>query len=359
MTWLLVDDSHGEAATYAEQLTLDDVIAVAAISVADFLDRLPAGLDEVSGVLMDVDLSNEAGIVTTGPGVAQSIRDHQQAGETRSFPIIRFSAPDKVEKFIGSSGLSDDVFDLLIDKAGFVARLKRNEIRDDLLSTEAIYRAFNDGASLLDLLSIDEDRWQLWGHQELYDRVERAERGYQKSLLIAHVLAFPGLLIDEDLLAIRLGVDRQNSKEWDTLLEKLDCIKYTGTGSQHVARWWARGLNDWWTEELQASRPLSGTSISDRIATLSKHFSGLEALQMPPQSLGDRPWRTCKLSELSGEGIVPVDPSKAVRMTSGISTGAWMDQNYAALGPALQNRDDPRLIKSDLKRLEPLARAAR
>ena len=80
---------------------------------------------------------------------------------------------------------------------------------------------------------------------------------------------------------------------------------------------------------------------------------------MPKGSMGKRPWRYCLLSREQRYELIPLDPSRGVKIKPRSPMPYWLDPLYASLGAALQNRDDPRLDKEDLKRLQPCVRMAR
>jgi hypothetical protein len=72
--------------------------------------------------------------------------------------------------------------------------------------------------------------------------------------------------------------------------------------------------------------------------------------------MGERPWRYCLLTKEQRQEVIPVDPARAVRIKPRSPMPSWLDPLYAALGVALQNPDDPRVDKEDLKRLQRFAR---
>ncbi len=71
--------------------------------------------------------------------------------------------------------------------------------------------------------------------------------------------------------------------------------------------------------------PLAGSNIAERHTILTRSHSDLCQLEMPNESPGDRPWRTCLLTSEERDTIIPVDPSKAVRITPRETLPSWMD----------------------------------
>ncbi|HMG48843.1 MAG TPA: hypothetical protein VK614_15455 [Allosphingosinicella sp.] len=353
--WLFVDDSGEERAAFANALTVADDLLITGISATDAKALLNANALRPTGVLMDVDLSNETGMQSTGPGLSQDMRVAQQRQDIPSFPIVRFSYRTKVEQNIGHDTSSDDLFDLKIDKDG-VAAATLDAVRSKLRGVAAVYSAVGESVSASGVLGLNEEIWEAWGHPTFAEDLAIADRTYLRAMPLVRALMHPGFLINEDLLAIRLGLDRHASSGWAAVLAELEQAKYQGVAAQYFQRWWARGLEAWWAELGGDCTPLAGNSIGERFARLSDRFSQLVALSMPTGSWGDRPWRHCSLTlEHTGE-FLPLDPARSVRFKSRSKLPDWLDPLYAALGPAVRAAGDARLDKDDLERLSLLAR---
>lgn len=354
--WAFVDDQPGPSAAFADGLSeADSSFEVTVLSPADARKVLLASETEVDGVLVDVDLSDIPGEHGSGPGLAQDIRVNQENGRIGSFPVVRFSFRAKVLENIGGDSSSDDLFDLKIDKE-FAAR-NIPHVRNKLIGCSKIYEEVGDNPSLApeqlaNFLGLSVETLESWTHPEFIARAKssRSDRPHVAAGLIMRFLTQSGPLINEALLAVRLGVD-PSSQGWAALRDDLNTVRYTGKGHEYFDLWWARGLEDWWLDTEGAETPLSSMTIEQRIQQLAVKHAGLAPLTMPPESWGKRPWRLCSLSlEEEDPSIIPVDPAFGVRMASRGNLPPWVDPNYAALGVALQHRDDPRLNKADFER---------
>jgi hypothetical protein len=361
MTWFFIDDLPDEAQAFADQLgTGPNRIQIQVKSPHEARNLLLVTKVAPQGVLMDVDLSAAAGEVGSGPGIAQDLRVKQKARDISEFPIVRFAAAANVAKNVQGDPGSDDLFDLKIQKEelrGGTAVVQRK-----LVGLEQLYGALSTydpvaKPTLADLVGLTSPHLDLWCHQGLRDRVASALQ------ITTHVAAgtfmrdfiLPvGLLLDEDVLSYRLGIDRLASADtWKQLRDALP-FRYGGVASDYFQRWWARGLEDWWLDTIKESRVLAALTIDQRVAALRVAL-GLELvpLVMPVGSAGDRPWRFCTISlEADPPRLIPVDPAEAVRVTPRADLPAWADPLCAALGPALQAKHDLRLNRSDLARLE-------
>jgi hypothetical protein len=344
-TWIIIDDNLQEATAFAEELT-GLVRLVKPSSVSDARESLAGGVAP-SGILMDVDLSNDPNAKTTGPGLTSDCRVWMQEQKLPAFPIVRFSFLQNTKHSIGHDPTSDDLFDLMITKEQI--NNKEVDISARLSGLCDIYDNVAQHNPAPDILLINERAWEAWGHPSFAGRLAQADRPHLRAGLIVRLLTFPGLLISEELLSFRLGVD-PTSAGWTKLLAALSDTAYRGVASKYFPRWWARGVSDWWAKISPNSPPLAGTTISERVEKLSGEFCGLIPLTMPPESEGDKPWRFCILTKERTGRLIPVDPSKAVRVQSRGDLPPWFDPLYAATGPALEDQGDPRLDLTDLER---------
>jgi hypothetical protein len=360
--WAFVEDQPDEAKSFAEQLgTGQRAIAVEVIGPLKAREDLFTGKIVPLGVLMDVDLSAVAGEHGTGLGIAQDIRGKQKAREIADYPIIRLAGPKPVERIVGGDPSSDDLFDLRISKNELVRDCPSVQLR--LTGVKRVYDQLLGFASLDDqafgtLLGLTPQQREEWSHPALHSRLadgHRTTAHVASGTFMRGLILSAGLLIDETLLAVRLGLDRQGSGEaWSQLRKRMQDFKFKGAAHGEFERWWARGLEDWWLG-ISGGNSLASLTVSQRHELLCNHFrlNGLLPLTMPKGSAGERPWRLCTLN-LEGDEpqYVPIDPSESVRVTPRVDQPPWVDPQYAALGSALRaENDDRRLNRTDLDRL--------
>jgi hypothetical protein len=360
--WAFVEDQPNEAKAFAEQLgTGQQAIAVEVLDPLKAREDILTGKVVPLGVLMDVDLSGVKGEHGTGLGIAQDIRGKQKAREIRDYPIVRLAGPKPVERIIGGDPSSDDLFDLRISKNEVAKDFSSVQVR--LTGVKCVYDQLSGFAALDDqalgaILGLTSQQREEWSHPALHRRLADGRHTavhVAAGTLMRGLLLSPGLLIDEILLAVRLGLDREGSGEaWGQLLQRLTNLKFSGTAHEEFERWWARGLEDWWLG-ISGGNSLASLTISQRHERVCNHFrlNGLLPLTMPKGSAGERPWRLCTPSlEADEPQYVPIDPSESVRVTPRVDQPPWVDPQYAALGSALRAEvDDKRLNPSDLDRL--------
>ncbi|MDF2384867.1 hypothetical protein JMG10_25570 [Nostoc ellipsosporum NOK] len=357
-TWLFVDDSSPEREALASQIA-DDVIDVKPMSAKEARQALTDASLKPSGILMDIELGNESGVVEDGLSLAAAIRAEQNKGSVPAFPIIRFSRKTKIAEYVGTDSSSDALFDWACDKESISTEPKLAKLRGYMLAFSEIYASVKTAEAIDGPVKLSTVNWDILGHSALSDRFKIFDRVHSRAGLLAKMLVTPGILISEDLLSARLGIDVNKSAGYADILVALSDYRYQGLGGDHVVRWWARGLEYWWEESFGQDDPLAGLSIAERTGALKSKFGDITPLVQDEKSPGDRPWRYCTLTlEKYGE-FMSVDPEWGVPMIARLAHDGWEDPLYAALGVALQTKDDPRLNGDALAFLQKRVKTAK
>lgn len=357
--WVFIDDQVQEAESFAQQLGEGaNLIQVEVLNPKQARETLLSGQLQPTGVLVDVDLSAIPGEYGSGPGIAQDIRINQKNRKLSEFPVVRFAFRQRVDANVGGDPASDDLFDLKIQKEELARDL--DSVQGRLRGAQEIYESLKShnalvGEALNQFLGLTDEGLDAWSHPALHERIAadlHVAPHVAALLFMRGVLQPTGLLVNESILAFRLGIDKAASGgAWRQLLKELEAVKYHGVASNHFDRWWARGVEDWWLDNVGRGSGLANLDISERHELLKGRFSDLIPLKMPHGSAGDKPWRACTLSlEDEPPQWIPVDPTAAVRVAPRSDLPPWVDPLYAALGPALQSQD-LRVNKEDLARL--------
>jgi CheY-like chemotaxis protein len=363
--WVFVDDLHEEAKIFAEALQSTGLVKVEVMTPAEARVAFLKDKREPAGVLMDVDLSSIAGEFGTGPGIAQDIRTKQKAGTACEFPIVRFSAAEPVARNVTGDPSSDDLFELKILKDDVRGRLETvasqlvglREVYDYLISCAVNLDRGEE--NLLALFGVCPERFPSWVHEGLKAKIlsgvthapHVAAGAYFRLFLIP-----AGLLIDQSILALRLGVDiAASGRAWEQLVSTLDPIKYVGAGGHFFERWWSRGVDDWWFSNIDKSGPLSGKTVDERVKLIADatRVAGLIPIASNALPADTRFWRFCKLGlENNPPDYFPVDPADSVRLTAQVDLPSWIEPFSASPKMAFRKKNDPRLNQKDLARLQ-------
>lgn len=313
----------------------------------DLIDK--GEINNYDGLLLDLKLefsSGESNVVKfSGADLAQSIRTEAKSNSTISdLPIILCSTDNLLMDYLDRT--SYDLFDVKYSKdlsskynslnqqeflCFAVAYKTVNEIKDRDVST--IVGNDSDSVSEIDILQLEINKFQTT-HEIMY-------------LLNRYFINSPGPLLDEELLAIRLGVDMSKSTDWKILKEHfLSPYKYQGVLSGCFDRWWMDEINTAFKNRFGKS--LKILNANERIAFLKsiENVDNIVPLDIPENHSFGTFWYKCKLSG------VPLDPSDGLR-TIEMPRYSWQEPSYISISYLMSDDRDREAV---LKLLGPIER---
>ncbi len=265
-----------------------------------------------------------------GTSLAQEIRTRQKERVLESFPIVLFSANDKVELALENSG--KDLFDICIDKSDINIE-SFNKYSPRLIALSEGYKKLKVSKRLEEILNTDVSLLDSRFISE-FEELKSAPVHVQSRFLITEFLEKQGLLIGEDILAARLGVDKENSKDWELLKQLLEGAKYTGIFSYGWERWWAHLVENWWNELDTNETHLRTTSANLRVEILKKQcgFSNIVAATKIDKADSDEFWTICK-----GYGK-PLDTIDGLLISGQDNLYPWQEPEYVSVDAALKKK---------------------
>lgn len=293
--------------------------------------------DKLDGLIIDLRLDDYANTKDgkkanyRGTSLAQEIRTRQKEKSIKEFPIILFSANDKITQSLENSGRN--LFDVFIEKDSITsADIYIKEYIPKLIALAEGYRTINLSAeNLSKVLSIDigvvDERFV----SELNNLANNPSHVIA-NFLINELLLKQGLLIDEWTLAARLGVDiEQSSEDWKQVLSSLNEALYKGVFYQGWKRWWMPIIEIWWNKTIHAETYLRATSASDRVEYIKKE---LKLTKICPskkiqKSDSDEFWTVCKGYNR------PLDPVDGLMIDRQENLYPWQDPDYVSVEAAL------------------------
>lgn len=139
-----------------------------------------------------------------------------------------------------------------------------------------------------------------------------------------------GVLITQDILAARLGVDYKNSDDWNLILEKLIDAKYSGIFASSFKRWWAVDVMTWWNTNF-INIPLVRLDASERVKLISEKFKlkNLTEANKIEKATSTKFWTICQAYKL------PIDPKDGF-LIDGNQIYPWQDKRYLSLESILE-----------------------
>jgi hypothetical protein len=166
--------------------------------------------------------------------------------------------------------------------------------------------------------------------------------------LLREVIDYQGILVDEYVLAARLGVDIEESGDaWNKLKEILSPYKYTGIFGEAWERWWWFGVEKWWKQHFSGIG-LRSSSASKRVEHITQVFSlqDLKASVKTEKSKSDLFWTACYYSKK------PIDTIDGFTLAKDETVKAWQEKRYVSIDYVLESEnvaiatiEKPRLTK--------------
>lgn len=276
---------------------------------------------DIDGLIFDWEFTNQSKEAKEGCAdaedvdfSAESLAEHIRVSVgqnklNKDVPIILCSADLKnsFTDFKKREVSSRDIFDLSVFKSEIFDK-NVNVIGNQLIDLANTYKFIQENKYNLDsFLGLKE------GEKEEID-VRFIDSLESLALTTAHDLVQfilrefiekEGLVIDEMVLAARLGVDYQKStQEWEKLLDRLkqEGILYQGILSFGWTRFWAFRLEQWWSQ-VDKETELQTLTAESRVEILNKKFNlNLIVAEKIKFCSSSRYWTICKGT------LRPLDP---------------------------------------------------
>lgn len=290
----------------------------------------------LDGLILDLrldDFPNEEGVRADfrGTSLAQEIRTRQKEGEFKSFPIILFSGNEKLEKSLESSG--QDLFDICIDK-GKVDGKTFDILSPRLIAIADGYKLLSKTKAVADILGIDTNIIDERFVSELLELSDNPVHVVAR-FLINELIEKQGLLINEQILAARLGIDIAKSSDWSKILESIFPAKYKGVFGTGWHRWWGVLVEDWWKSVINADTYLRSTPAKARVELIKTKlgYTNLQASEKIAKSDSEEYWTICR-----GHNQ-PLDPVDGLMIDGQENLYPWQDAEYVSIDAALRRKN--------------------
>lgn len=312
--------------------------------------------NERFGLLVDLRLDQEADsggakVQYRGPTLAQELRTRMAEGDIRPFPIVLWSINEKFLKSYYGDDTSHDLFDAVYGKDAEITKSPQVVCRQMISLAEGyrlISSAKQDGTLSYSILGLTED--ELDGVNAAFmgqfvDTVEKSATHEVCLHLLSDLIRPSGLLVDENTVAARLGVDPTSSgSEWHKILNTLEVGKYTGPFGNGWPRWWWFRIEDWWSGLQPKMLNLRRIGAKERVDLLNKLLGVTLKPATPIKATHSDKFFT--LCVATGE---PLDPADGLRVSMPVMR-SWHDVLYVSAYAAL-NR-----IEKERWQIDPLDR---
>jgi hypothetical protein len=289
----------------------------------------------------------------TAPSLASGIRSKCfiDDGFTKEFPIFLLSSSENLKKYYDPDSSSHDLFDYTITKTSigeFGANHERR-IASIIAAYQIIGENKTDFAKILGVASIDQIDDRIFTSRFLAG--EDTSVSEISQFIFHEIILKSGVLITQDILAARLGIDNQRSEDWQIIIEQLRNAKYSGAFCSSFCRWWAVDVMKWWNTNFN-SIPLIRLDASERVLMIKEKFSlnNLVAATKINKATSTKFWTVCQAYKL------PLDPKDGF-LIDGNQRYPWQDKRYLSLESILErdaNDKGIRIHPAEKERFEDL-----
>lgn len=344
INYLIIDDAlAGAVRPYKDSInSVSKGISVRSCQPVTFEDQVTKlREDDFDGLILDLrldQLKNEEGkgkkVQYTAQGLAQELRSRMSGSAggkaMKPVPIILWSVGIAIKSFRAKDDTAQDLFDAVYQKDMVIQ--EPDKVSRQLIALANGYKEVSaafpknkkEELPLGVLLALES--------LELLDpripeALKRASVHEVAQFIHKELILVPGPLIDENILAARLGVDIAKSADWLKLKKKLVTIAgYKGVFSSAWDRWWWPLVEKWWRENLDSAVPLQALEADARVKYLKKKFKWTKLIAAKPISDGgcSKFWTVCKAKDM------PLDPQDGIRANEP-DRAPWQDLSYLSV----------------------------
>lgn len=333
------DETEDRSQAYADGLSTLGLIEISIKTPTNFeklRDELVYVQTDIDALILDLRLDgNQQGervAKYTAPILATGIRSHCliEDGFKREFPIFLISSKDNLKKYFDSDTSSHDLFDYTFNKATVGNEGEKHEML--IASITEAYNVIREGktdfAKMLDFPNIKDIENRIFTSKFLTG--EGTSVSEISQYIFNEIICKSGILIDEKILAARLGVDFEYSEEWSSLLELLKDYEYSGIFGGTLKRWWFNEIMDWWNKNFP-NKLLIRLNASERVQLIKGMFD-LEEIKVAggiAKTTSTKFWTVCQAYQK------PLDPKDGF-LVDGNQLKPWQDKRYISLESILE-----------------------
>jgi hypothetical protein len=295
--YIYIDDSEERNGIAVGLSVHEDKLQVEAVEPKNWQSiRTDIEQQGVNGILLDWNLQGNLNTSDySSVALAQELRELARQGTIKDIPIILCSAQTDFNIKYDKDATSHNLFDVVYDKETLTGSDSNSYIYK-FISLSKGYQILNQAKTISSILKIENTDFESLDirFQEEINNLLQSPSHEIARFILRQVIEYQGILIDEAVLAARLGIDKEKSKDWNKLKETLSSYKYQGVFGDAWERWWWFGVEKWWNT-IAPDTHLQTNSASNRVKLISDKTK-THAL-VPAQKLkytnSDEFWAVC------------------------------------------------------------------
>lgn len=273
----------------------------------------------------------------TAGALAQELRTKQTEKQAKPIPIVLWSTEEKLRGLFSGDQTGHDLFDFVFYKS----RISEDTttVQNEMISLALGYQLLNDlPGEEMGLPSLMLQTEPEYLDTRLKQHLKTSSPIHDHAgFILKELIERPGLLVDDKLLAARLGIDIEQSHDWGNLLGKLpgEC-RYEGPFNEAWPRWWTKCIEQiWWRSLQEPQRPLSALEAEDRVSIIKDKLALAHLIAATPicPSYNKKFYAICEYNQR------PLDPVDGVIIDEP-EPEPWQDRRYLSLDAALERRGE-------------------
>lgn len=311
-------------------------------------ELLKSEWNDIDGLILDLKLDGggEDSTKFTATSLAQWISSYVVTEHKAAKPIVLLSNDLNCANF-NADITSHDLFDMVLERNGGLDwsyfaeilavlaedydKLNKDEEKkiSELLMNDSIDSTSTYFASFLDVSNFNVSQFV--------------------AFILNDLFVHPGLLVSEDLLAARFGVDVEKSGDaWKGFkIKYLDAAKYRGVFGQIKESYWSKKTQEVFAEITNGKNAASMTTLQ-RVATLKAYLDeakGLEAYEPTDKDLSTYCWT---IDEVTRK---PLDSVNGYMIQEEGGLKSWQEPRFLSFDTIESgNKGDFRLVPSEEER---------
>lgn len=323
--YLYIDDENNETPKSLASGLSQNGVSVHFEHVSIFTtEYIKNNLSKYDGIILDLRLDIEANSSDfTASEFAQHIRTLVTKGQlSKDLPIVLFSTDEKLQQVYFIDLSSHNLFDSYLKKFDTDENASK-----ELFSLAKGYIEITQNKNNLEKLMGLEDLYDLNG--EIFARFSNESQNIPSheyaQVILKDLIYATGVLIDENILASRLGIDIEKSTNWGSVKQIFESAKYQGVFSDGWDRWWMFKINNIFANEFQTYLSYLNAEEKCHLFQDKKDISDILAPQPIELNSSNRFTTICKVLNK------PLDSLEGYRIYSAKPLKQWQEYNYASL----------------------------
>lgn len=307
-------------------VTVERLVVGKSTTVEDVANKIAE--TDCDGFIVDFMLrsNSEFGLNYTAATLVQHIRTENVLNISRKqFPIIVFSTMRNLKEIVGKDVPMSYLYDY--------AMAKDSITKENIVTLKSLADAYrfcsNKNLSKETLLSRDDFDGIGKRFLDSMSGINSDISPYKiVSFVFKDMIGHPGILIDEDVLAARLGIDKELCEEsWKSLLQKIkDCkLQYEGVLSDVSKRYWADKVFDWFKSLTEQN--LYSLNANERVSLISKNLGINGLIPARPIDLNESLYYDTVCSCLRK----PMDSSEGLEIKETQPLTTWQESRYLSI----------------------------